>query len=238
MQSTVSDCLVHQAVTSVWCAAMKKLFVAAVSGLLMCLVSGCIAGLIGNALPPPTIEAAYKGLAGHSVGVMVLADRAIKIDFPSIQLDLATSVQNKLKIAQTSDKKMKELKGTTFPVEPRSVMKYQLDHPEMEAEPITNVAPVLGTSRVIFIEVEDFQTRSDASLDLFRGSCAVTLKVLEVNGSQARVVYEENTIRSTVPKKPVEGVPDSSDYKTYRATIDDMSTQIVERFIPHPEEQE
>src|SRR4051812_15611880 len=216
---------------------MKRLFVPAAIGLGICLVavclSGCLAGVLGNALPPPTIEAAYKGFAGQSVGVMVLADRAIKIDFPSIQLDLATSIQNKLQVAQASDKKMKELKGTTFPVQPRSVMKYQLDHPEAEAQPITEVAPVLGTSRVLFLEVEDFQTRSDASLDLYRGSCAVTLKVLEINGSQAKVVYEENTIRSTVPKKPVEGVPDSSDYKTYRATIDDVSTLIVERFIPH-----
>jgi hypothetical protein len=204
----------------------------------MFVLTGCLAGILGNALPPPTIEAAYKGLSNQSVGVIVLADRAIKIDFPSIQLDLATSVQNKLAIAQEADKKMKELQGTTFPVQPRSVMKYQLDHPEAEAQPITEVAPVLGTTRVIFIEVEDFQTRSDASLDLFRGSCAVTVKVLEVTGAQARVVFEENTIRATVPKKPVEGVPDSTDYKTYRATIDEISTQIVERFIPHPEEQD
>jgi hypothetical protein len=200
--------------------------------------SGCqLIGIAANAMPPKTIDPVYYGLAGNSVSVMVWADRSIKIDFQNICLDTSRQIQNKLLEAQhVSKNKMVSLKDATWPIDPRSVARYQQDHPESEALPLTQVAPVLGTKRVIFVEISDFQTRSDASLDLFRGVATASLKVVEVNGDSAKVVYEESNIRSTVPKKPIEGVPNSTDYKTYILTVDDLAMRITDRFVPHPEE--
>ena len=219
---------------------MKRALLAVSLLLVGACVSGCqLVGIAANAMPPKTIEPSYFGLAGNSVSVMVWADRSIKIDFQNICLDMSRQVQNKLEDAlHESKNKMASLKDSTYPIDPRSVARYQQDHPEAEALPITEVAPVLGTKRVIFVEISDFQTRSDASLDLFRGVATASVKILEVDGQHAKVVYEESNIRSTVPKKPVEGVPESTDYKTYIATIDDLSTQVANRFIPHPEEVE
>ena len=43
--------------------------------------------------------------------------------------------------------------------------------------PIENIAPRLGVSRLIYIEVEDFSTRAAASISLFRGSMMATVRV-------------------------------------------------------------
>ena len=53
-------------------------------------------------------------------------------------------------------------------------MRYQLDHPEVDTMPIGDIAPRLGVSRLIYIEVERFSTRADASISLFRGSIMAT----------------------------------------------------------------
>lgn len=217
---------------------MKCLFPVALLGLLLCALNGCsIIGVAAHALPPPTVPASYKNLPGHTVAVMVSVDRAIQIDFPSIQLDLASAIQSKLKVAQKADKPA-ELKDTKWTIDPRSVVKYQQDHPDVEAMPVTSVAPALGAERVIFVEIENFQTRSEASIELFRGVATATLKVVEVDGPNAKTVYEENTIRAASPQKPVEGIPNSTDYKTYLATMDELSTQIAVRFFPHPQDEE
>src|ERR1039458_1231073 len=85
------------------------------------------------------LAAVCTGLANQSVVVVVWADRGIRIDNPNLQLDLATGLEQKLKMAQT-DEKPKELIGATFPVRADSVARFQEDHPEMEYEPIEQTA--------------------------------------------------------------------------------------------------
>src|SRR4051794_35411872 len=94
--------------------------------------SGCTVLGVGAAklLPPAKVRAAYRGLQHESVGVMVWADRGTRIDYPRMQLDTATSIQNKLILAQRE--KIKDLEGTTFPVETASIVRYQMDYPQIE----------------------------------------------------------------------------------------------------------
>jgi len=202
-------------------------------GLLLCILpAGCtILGVAAHALPPPTIEASYQGLAGQTCAVMVWADRGLRIDYPSIQLDAAASLQNKLKGA-------KALKDSTWPFDPRSVMRYQLDHPEVEVMPITDVAPRLGVSRLIYIEIERFGTRSDESMTLYRGAIMATVKVVEVTNGVGTQVFEENSIQAKYPPNvPDEGYPKGDDYQYYLGTINAFSDEAMKRFVPHQEEE-
>src|SRR5437879_2754394 len=141
------------------------------SSILVFAVSGCAAlGVAAYKLAPAaTIKPKYTNLTNQTVGVMVWTDQGIRIEWPKLQLDLATSIDHKLKEQTTDAKgkpKAKTLLGATYPVQPGSIVRYQMDHPEVEAMAIADVAPRLGVSRLIYVEIEDFATRSEQAADL------------------------------------------------------------------------
>jgi hypothetical protein len=196
-------------------------------------ISCNLLGVGAAALPPPTIRPRYTGLAGQTVGVLVWTDRGIRIDWPTLPLDTGNAIQNKLKHASAH-----ELDKTKFPVEPASILRYQQDHPDVDAQGILELAPQLGVSRLLYVEVEDFSTRAAASLDLYRGTLSGTLKVIEIKDGKAKVAYEEPNIRAIYPpKSPEEGVPRGNDYKFYLGTLDAFTTEVVHRLVSHSEDE-
>jgi hypothetical protein len=204
-------------------------------GLSGCTLFGVIAGKVA---PAQTIPAKYKGLANQSIAIMVWAGEGTMIDFPDIRLDLAGGLQKKLIQAQQA--KAKELAGVTFPTKPSAIIQYQDNHPQSEAVPVADLAPRFGASRLIYVEIESLQTRSDASVELYRGSALATVKIIEVppEGGSGKVVYEESAIATVFPPKArEEGTPNGNDFVIYRGTVDALSTEIAKRFIPYQEEQ-
>ncbi len=209
---------------------------------ILSLLPGCqLIGVGAQALPPATIVPEYQGLAGQTVGVMVWADRGMRIEWEFIQLDLANSIQTKLQQVVATDPKgkIKELKGATFPVVPRSIIRFQQDNPDIDGQPIAEVAPRLGVSRLIYVEVEDFATRPDGGVELFRGDASVTLRVVEIaKDGTAKVAYEENDVSATFPpKSPKEGRPTIGDRRIYVGLIDALGGAVAKRLVPHPEEE-
>jgi hypothetical protein len=203
-------------------------------------LSGCtlLGALAGKALPPPTVAAQYAGLQNQSIAILVWAPEGTLIDFPDVRLDVAGGLQNKLVQAQNA--KAKELTGITFPARPAAIVRLQENHPEYEALPLSEVAPKLGTSRVIYVEIENLQTRADASVELYRGSASATLKVVEVppGGGPGIVVYDESGVPAVFPPKSrEEGTPNGNDFAIYRGTVDELTSAIAMRFVSHPEEQ-
>lgn len=200
-------------------------------------LQGCtLIGVAAHKLaPPPTIQPKYMGLENQSTGVMVWADRGLRIDWPTIQLDLANTVQTKLTDFQKGKgRESKTLVGTSFPVLPASIVRYQKDHPEIEAMPITDIAPKLGVKRLIYVELEDFATRSDQQLALFRGTGDATVKVVEVENGEARVAFEQNNVTTHFPPKaPPEGVNAFGDARIYAGTIDALATEIARLFVQY-----
>ena len=200
---------------------------------LILLLAGCqILGYAASAAPQ-SVSARYRGLQGQSVGVMVWADPGLRMDWGQrLQTDLALSVQNKL-----ATSKADEVKGTTFPDDPRSIVQYQQDYPQVEAMDILKVAPKLGVSRLIYIEIEQFTTRSSQAVDLLRGEASATVKVVEVSADRtAKIGYVENGVRIVFPPKSrPEGVPGSDVYPIYVGTVEGLATAVANRFIKHEE---
>ena len=199
-------------------------------------LSGCaLFGIVADrVLPPPTIAAKYKGLAGQTVAVMVWTDDSgVRIDWPQVNLDLAQLIQNKLQVAQSSAKPAELLK-TTFPVNPASVARLQEEDPDLAAQDITEAAPKLHVSRLIYVEIHGLQTRSDAAVELFRGAVSGSVKVVEVTNGKARVAFTDDDIHVVFPKNvPEEGTPNFGDYKIYRGVLDAFSTEVAVRFFSH-----
>jgi len=199
---------------------------------LLLTVAGCEipAALAGKGLPGDTIKPKYAGLMGQSIGVLVWTDRGMQMDYPSLNLDLANSIQKKL-VASAGKA---ELKGAIFPVQPASIARYVLDHPNFDVKQVTEIAPKFGVTRLIYVEVEDFGTRAPASVELFRGHMNAELKVVEISGDKAFVVYDDNALRTSFPPKvPEDGTPDGDDVRFYAGTIDAMSTEVVHHVVSY-----
>ena len=203
---------------------------------------GCaLLGVVANSVPK-MVRAKYVGMKGQSVGVMAWADRGVRTDWPGIQLDISAGVQRKLQ-AQAFEKKIRDLEGVSFPVDARSIVRYQQDYPQIEGMNVEDVAPKMGVSRLIYVELGAFQTRSDVSLELFKGNAVATVKVVEVTPDPAtgkkvgKAAFELGDVSVIFPKKgPAEGTTGLNDYAVYAGTVDALTTAIAELFYEHEEE--
>ena len=197
-----------------------------------CLIARAAAVMAG----PPDILPAYTGLKGEGVGVMVWVDRAIATDYQNLQRDAASVVQKQL---EEKAKISKDLEKTTFPVKPERILWYQQNYPRVAELPITEVAPKLanrtGMTRLIYLEIIDFGTRSPTSgSDLFRGSITARLKVVGIKDGKAEVVYELPEIKALFPPRcPPDGVPNLSDGVVYNGTLAMFNREVVNLFITH-----
>ena len=201
------------------------------------LLSGCqIFGIFAQAMPN-NVAAAYPGLKGNDVTVLVWTEHATATDWPAMAIDITAGVQNKLKAAQASDKP-KELEGTTFPVTPQSVAKFQMTHPEAASMPIVDVAPIVGVKRLIYVEVTKFQTHSDMAVntDLYRGQITAEVRVVELANGKAKIAYQDSVTAKYPGNAPTDGVTGLGDSKTYVGTLDAFCTVLAQRFYKHEED--
>ena len=210
---------------------------AALLGLLLPFLSGCqIFGYIASTLPQPATPAKYTDLRGQSVAVMVWVTPGVKIEWPQMQLDLANSIQ--VRLEQAAHAKIHELEGTTFPHTATSIGTMQDNHPDWAFLTIDEIAPKLGVTRVIYIEIESFQTRADASVDLFRGSITGRMKEVHVENGHSIIAHSEDDLHNLFPAKgPDEGALNKTDYDMYRGTLKAFATSIGNLFVPHEEEE-
>ena len=198
------------------------------------LAGGCnVLGVAAHAMPEGNIPARYNDLHGHSVAALVWLPRGLETDYPALRLDVTAGVMGRLQHAQAAGRG--ELKSATFPHIAASLVRFQQDHPELDRSPIVAVAPRLGVERLIYLEIENFQTRSDQTVELYRGAATVSLRVVEVQGGTARVAYEESGLSIVFPPTaPPEGIPGAGDARIYHGTVDLLCTAIAKHFYAHP----
>jgi hypothetical protein len=230
------DCFGHTRIKSEGLRIMRffwrELLCLALAGL----CAGCpAAGYVASAFPTgQSIPAAYKGLPNQTCGVMVWADEGVLDDFKSIQLDTAKGLQAKLDSAEKSG--VNEVKDVKW-VSADRILQYQQNHADVSTEPAEEVAPHLGVSRLIYVEIEDFATHPSDSPDLWRGSVTATVTVVEVADGKGKVAYAERGITATYPDKcPPEGLPNLADDAIYRGTVEKLTSTLGERFVPHEED--
>ena len=182
------------------------------------------------------VDKEYDGLAKQSVAIMVWTDRGTRVDFPTIQADLARVMQSYLADAQVRRKK-KHLEGARF-IDYRSVLRYQRDHPEIDGVSITEVAPRLNVSRVIYIEIERFELRSPMSIELLKGTSKATLRIVEVTDGVAKIALEDSEVIAEFPEKAKEGVAPSdkiNDVRVYQGLVSQTTKELAQRLKVYPE---
>ena len=61
-----------------------------------------------------------------------------------------------------------------------------------------------------------------------------TLRVVEITGDSAKVVYEEDGIKVVFPPHvPEDGTPRGNDYQFYLGTIDAFATEIQHKLVAY-----
>lgn len=174
----------------------------------------------------------YTGLKGQSVGVIVSADQALRIDHPALQLDIARGTWGKLQ--KTQENKAEELAGTTFPpgARPEAIYTFQQNHPGL-TESMIELAPRFGVTRLIHIEVADFQLHPEQVPDLDRGYLSARVQVIEVDGGKGKVGFDER-IKVVFPETaPEEGVPGYGEAGTRRGVLDAFTTSVIQKFVTY-----
>jgi hypothetical protein len=209
---------------------------------LACLVpltGGCSAlGYVAAVIPGAGTKARYAGLAGQKVAVLAWTDRAVTYDFGALPADVSMGVENKLVQAANPKIDLEELKGTTF-VDPRQVVRWQKNHPELENRSLEEVAPkvaaALGCTRVIYLEVSPFSIFDPNTPVLLKGSAQTTIRVAEVgNGGAVKLGYEEAGVVSAFPDKAPEGVPQTDAVTptyVYQGLVNQITTDVARRFF-------
>jgi hypothetical protein len=196
-------------------------------------LTGCnVGGFLANAADlSATVDASYKGLHDQTCGVMVWADDGVLNDFRTLQLDTAKGIQVKLdEAAKVQTAEVMNIKW----VPAERILEYQQNNTDISSEAAEVVATRLGLTRLIYIEVEQFQTHPPNSPDLWRGSMIATIQVIEVKDGSAKVVYSERGVSIVSPKNcPEEGLPNLDDDSVYAATLDTFTGEVGKRFVPH-----
>jgi hypothetical protein len=203
--------------------------------LLVATAAGCnILGVAASMIPPPPIKAVYR-LEDRQVGIMVWADRGLRIDWPGMQRDLAGGVQSRLQQAINANNDA--VRGATFPVSVESLIRFQRDNPGIEALPITDIAPQLGVPVLIYIEIKSFSTRAPRTPSMFRGSAVASLRVVEVVNGVGKTVFQEEDITVVWPVSGTEdGSPRGNDTQYYVGTISTLADELAARFVDRPGE--
>lgn len=209
-----------------------------VLGLAICLAGCGTTPEVGegfNAIPTPDHQ--YTGLAGQSIAVMVWTDWQTRTEYSRIQLDLARATQTRLeqiyvkgdpkKDEKKADAKKEESPAVEF-INPASVVRFQRERPETEGQPIVKIAPRLGVTRVVYVEVENLDAHAPQSIMLLKGSAKATLRVVEVApDGTATVAFEESGISVNYPPNAPEGViPD--DKRTVRTIYEGTIARLAE----------
>ncbi|QOV90799.1 hypothetical protein IPV69_05425 [Humisphaera borealis] len=195
---------------------------------------GCaVLGVAASKASRTTVKPAYMGFGNQTVGVMVTTDRGTQVDFPRLQLDIAQSVQSKMQGAQAN--KAEELKGTQFPAAagPTAIFAYQRNHPEYDVEPIAKIAPKLGVTRLIYIEIEGFALNPADVLELFRGEVTGRVRVVEITDGVGKVVFSDAVSGVFPEHSGPDGTPNLTRAVTYRGAIDAFGTAIVQKFVEY-----
>lgn len=194
--------------------------------------SGCTPlGVLAAKTTTVKVKPNYFGLKGQTVGVMTYCTRPLRIDHPALQLDISKAVQGKLKNAAD---KAEELKGARFPksASPEAMYAYQQNNPG-STDTILEVAPHLGVTRLIYIEVDEFTLHPESVPDLFRGALNARVQVIEVADGKAKVAFDEMVRASFPDKAPEEGLPDLGEQNTYIGTVNEFATQVLQRFVTY-----
>ena len=216
---------------------------------------GCnVAGFAAAALPPPTIEASYQDLGGHSAAVIVWAAPEIQADYPALTRQIGQRLQTYLETARDDGNRTTRdaLEGMSFPLPSSSYVRAFKNDPTLAYAPPEEIASLAGAERVVYVEITRFTTGGGAAAGLVRGLAEVNLTIYEV--AEPVVADDETSLASNrgtaepaategyreaaiifayPPDGPSEGSARLAPADAYRGLALEVTDGVAERLVEH-----
>jgi hypothetical protein len=191
--------------------------------LMLCLfgLAGCqvVGGAIENYKRDSTheVKAEYRGLEGKTFAVVVVADRAIQSDHPTLVDHLTQKITERLSA------------GTITPfargyVPAADVLRYVYDNPAWTTRPMTEVARGLGgVERIVYVELAEYQLREPGNSYEWDGLASGTVSVLEMDGPTP----DQYAFQKAVAVR----FPDGKGYGPDQMSASTVMTELARRFV-------
>ena len=170
--------------------------------------AGCIAGTVGaigqqiERGKKLDVPAAYDGLEGKTVAVIVNADYATLHEHPSVVGMVTANVA--VRIAQF-------VKGASV-LPPGEVLDWQYRTPQWRALPHGEVARELGVERLVFIDLFEYRLNPTGNSYIWDGAAAANIGVIEADSLSPDEFVFTTSIVARFPNK--EGIGRESARRT------------------------
>jgi len=188
--------------------------------------SGCnyLGYLLHLIAPPPpmeTVPAAFDGLAGKTVAILVFTDEAVQVDYPYARWTLSRMVEAELQ---------KHVKNIRV-VDPSRVIKYQDENVHWESMKKAKIGKDLGADFVLQLAIVEFSTLEPGSMTLYRGRITAEPSVYNV-ANPKRHPWRGVEVRIVHPDKSPAQYGQSDQLIRYR-TEKIFAEQLVKYFYKH-----
>ena len=202
---------------------MLAVFLAAVPMLAGCPAARYMAYLFFGG-QEKTVKAEFPGLAGKSVVVVVFCDKRTQYDYPDITLTLAAAIAGEL------ERNVKKIRV----IDPRQVVKYQDSNIYWDEMGKTELGRGLGADFVLFVPVEEFNTRETGSQNLYRGRITSQCGLWQVSLPEQKArVWQGETIRVVYPEHDPTGLLQENDRVVRDKTERLFANRLAKKFYDH-----
>jgi hypothetical protein len=193
-------------------------------------LAGCnIAAYFLHLIAPPEPtrweDAAYDGLRGKTVAIVIYAHRDVLQAYPRVRQDLSLVVADELK-ARVEDIRI---------VPPDKVCAYQRDNLHWASEERTVLGRTLGGDAVLFISLVEYSTATPGAMGLlYRGRIVAEASVYDCAKPERDArVWRSEDIRVAHPEGSPGGQPADDDRQIAYWTRRKFADALVKKFYRH-----
>jgi len=188
-----------------------------------CVAAGFVVDAVARGPKKVKVEAAYKGLAGKRVAVLVIATAAMLFEYPEVSVKVGRAVSARI-ATNTS--------GTML-VTPAQVVKFQRDNPHWDSVPGGTLAKRLGVERLVMIDLSEYSTHEPGNAHVFRGVVTGNVDVLEGDGPDPNNAVFSNLVAIRFPEGMAVGVVAEDAPTIELGMLDAFSRAVAGLFYDH-----
>lgn len=172
-----------------------------------------------------TVKAEYTSLVGHKSAILVVGPAGIDFEYPYARADLSLATSSFIR--QNLDK-------VDF-VDQETIDRFQYQHFDWYALPLSTVAHQLGADRLIYIELIQFSLVELDSVSLLRGRVLANVRIYEMESSKPDQAAYETEIFVLFPESAPVPMSDTAQIAVRQRAIVMFADQLAKRFYRHKE---
>ncbi len=190
-----------------------------------CSAAGLAAYVVGGDDETLKVPAAYRGMDGKSVAVLVSADETVLHFYP----------QAPLAVSQAVSMDMAAVAPTAKLMDPRQVIAFQNANPAWLTTNYAQLMARLKVDRLIHVDLSEYTTHEPGNTHQWRGIIAARVSVAAGDSEQPANPVFATTLRNEYPPNSTVGLLNSDDQTIQLGMLKGFSQQVAWLFVDHKE---